>query len=256
MAVRDAAPSAASGAALFARYAYPPNELGHCGPPGAEVLLEGATSGDDDGELRRRAALFDGAWPYLRLIAAAADTPDPLDPQVVQAYWLGGPLLDAVDPQTFVDTAQTSFGTQPGVPERVAQLAGMSTWASHAYHVFVVYPWVGLLGGTADVPRSVLDSCRVRWGQVVEVRDESAVVRSLPLVWDGAALSLGPEQTEHPRWTSHGRAFVSGLEVGDTVSLHWDWVCDRLEPDQVEWLRTGTLRQLEATNRWLAARTS
>ena len=27
--------------ALFARYAFPPNELGYCGPPDASVLLHG-----------------------------------------------------------------------------------------------------------------------------------------------------------------------------------------------------------------------
>ncbi|MDQ3591509.1 MAG: DUF6390 family protein, partial [Actinomycetota bacterium] len=37
-----------SGAALFARYAFPPNELGYCGPEGSEVLLEGGARGNLD----------------------------------------------------------------------------------------------------------------------------------------------------------------------------------------------------------------
>jgi Family of unknown function (DUF6390) len=82
-----------SGASLFARYAFPPNELGYCGPGGAELLLENAGRGgagdSADGEVARRARLFDGAWPYLEIIADAAGLPDPLDGRVVEAYWIG-----------------------------------------------------------------------------------------------------------------------------------------------------------------------
>jgi hypothetical protein len=243
---------AVSGAALFARYAYPPNVLGHCGPPGAHALLEGASSGLQDDELRRRAAMFDGAWPYLQVISAAAGIDDPLDARVVRAYWLGGPLLDAVEPDRFAAVARSSFGSQPGVPERVVHQAD-AVRASHAFHVFVVYPWVGLLGRDSAVPRSVLETCRVRWGRVEAVDGDDATVLSRPLEWDGAVLSLGAERAETCRWSRSGHAFVAGLQVGETVSLHWDWVCDRLDPADVDALQTGTQRQLDATNAWLAS---
>jgi len=38
---------------------------------------------------------FLGAWPYLSLIAAA-NARDPLDADVVEAYWVGNRLLDNV----------------------------------------------------------------------------------------------------------------------------------------------------------------
>ncbi len=44
-----------SGAQLFARYAYPPNELGYCGPNDAAPLLEHGFSGDADQEIAARA---------------------------------------------------------------------------------------------------------------------------------------------------------------------------------------------------------
>ncbi|PRC46594.1 hypothetical protein C6A85_89300, partial [Mycobacterium sp. ITM-2017-0098] len=81
------------GHALFARYAFPPNELGYCGPPGTGTL-----PGGDAGHLADYAREFDGAWPYLSAIAHATGTPDPLDEEVVRSYWVGGPLLDRVDP--------------------------------------------------------------------------------------------------------------------------------------------------------------
>ena len=42
-----------AGYTLFARYAYPPNELGYCGPDAAAQLLEQVADGTVDEELRR-----------------------------------------------------------------------------------------------------------------------------------------------------------------------------------------------------------
>ena len=41
------------------------------------------------------------------------------------------------------------------------------------------------------------------------------------------------------------------VTVGDTVAMHWDWVCDVLRDDQVEALRAHTLDQLQRTNTML-----
>jgi len=243
------------GEAVFARYAFPPNELGHCGPPGAEVLLAGGSpDGDADG-LRSRLEQFEGARPYLQVLADATGVDDDLDPDVVTAYWLGGELLDRVDPAALLAAVQRGFGGQPGVRERLAELSDLaSVRANHVFHVFVVYPWVGLLGSASDVPRAVLDSCRVRWGTVVSVDGEVAEVLCRPLTWDGEALGLGPERPEGHRWTRDRRSFVPRLRVGDQVSLHWNWVCDLLDDDRVRGLADLTRRQLTTTNRWLARR--
>lgn len=98
-----------SGAALFARYAFPPNELGYCGPDGAQVLLEQGLEGSDGEEIARRARLFDGAWPYLEIIAAAAGLDDPLDRRVVEAYWIGNELLELVDPAACAAELRSTF---------------------------------------------------------------------------------------------------------------------------------------------------
>ena len=83
------APSALSGALRFAAYAYPPNALGYCGPDESHQLLEQLAAGVDDPDLRRLARGFEGAWPYLELIAGANGIRDPLDSRVVEAYWVG-----------------------------------------------------------------------------------------------------------------------------------------------------------------------
>jgi hypothetical protein len=242
------------GEALFARYAFPPNDLGHCGPPGAELLLAGA-AGDDDRDLRTRLEQFVGAWPYLDLLAGTMGVGDGLHPDVVSAYWLGGALLDRVEPAAVLAAVGRRFGAQPGVRDRLAALADApAARPDHLFHVFVVYPWVGLLGAAGDVPRSVLDSCRVRWGTVVRVEGESAGVWSRSLTWDGGALGLDAGQVEDCRWSRGRHAFVRELRPGDQVSLHWNWVCDRLDDDRVAELSARTHAQLTTTNAWLARR--
>jgi hypothetical protein len=39
--------------------------------------------------------------------------------------------------------------------------------------------------------------------------------------------------------------------AGDLVSLHWDWACDRLSPEQAAILELQTLRHLALANQTL-----
>jgi len=234
------------GATQFARYAFPPNELGYCGPDDASALLEHTTSGGGADEVARRAPQFDGAWAYLEVLAAAAGL-DPLHPRVVDAYWVGNDLLDAVDPVHLLATVTDQFRSQSGgLLSRVT--ASPDVLAHHGFHVFAVYPWANLLGKGGDVPRSVLQACRIRHGTVVAVTPERADVESRALTWDGARLGLGPPTVESVRWSSAGLSLHAGPAVGDAVSMHWDWVCERLTRAQVDALTDATARTLDLTN--------
>jgi hypothetical protein len=238
-----------SGAALFARYAYPPNALGYCGPVDAPGLLRAGADGRGDAELAHRARRFDGAWPYLQLIAASNRIPDPLDRRVVEAYWLGNRLLRRVPPATLATSLDARFGYRAG--RRLAPLvaAGTVGIAQHSFHVFAVYPWVGLLRtGAAGPALEVLDRCRIRWGTVQAVAGDDVTVRVRPLRFDGSRLLLGSPRLEPARCRLDGTGFVEDVAPGDTVALHWDWVCDRLSPGRLWWLRYCTSRNLAAVN--------
>ncbi len=242
--------STCAGDVVFARYAFPPNELGYCGPDGADVLLSHAAHGQDRHEVARRAPYFDGAWAYLKVIAEAAGVDDPLDPRVVEAYWVGNDLLDAVCPADLLAVLQEKFSGQVGgFWSQVAP--GSGPLAHHSFHVFAVYPWAGLLGSGSPVPLSVLDQCRIRWGSVVSVSSEHAVVSSQPLIWEAGALSLGAEREETVRWAARGEALSDELGPGDVVSLHWDWVCDRLSEEQAGALCNYSAHQVDLANRFV-----
>src|SRR5688572_10653564 len=57
------------GPTLFARYAYPPNERGSCGPPQSRTVFEYGVAAVVDPGLEQLARQFSGAWPYLEFIA-------------------------------------------------------------------------------------------------------------------------------------------------------------------------------------------
>ena len=56
---------------------------------------------------------------------------------------------------------------------------------------------------------------------------------------------------ERVRWALNGAALSTGLAAGDLVSLHWDWVCDRLSPEQAEALATYSARQIDLANAYI-----
>ena len=230
---------AGGGPLLFARYAFPPNERGLCGPDDHAALREHAAAGEAGPGLAALARGFDGAWPYLQLIAAANRVASPLDSRVVEAYWVGNSLLDNVRISDYGAFLDERFRRRagPGWAE-IARALPLGAVPHHSFHVFSVYPWVGLLrAGRADPSLHILDHCRIGWGQVVAT--DPLTVRRRPLTWDGRLLGLGPAAL-HP--VTGG--FITGLRPGDWVSLHWDCVCDRLTQPQLRALRRYTARHL------------
>jgi hypothetical protein len=234
-------PASLHGWELFARFAFPPNELGYCGPPDASVLLPGHRRD----EIAGHAQGFDGAWPYLEEIAAAAGISDPLDADVVRSYWVGGPLLQTVDPATLTARLRSAFAGQPtGLLDR---LVGHGL-AHHSFHVFVVYPWVRFLDADPTTPLRILQACRIRWGVVDSVHDEHIALVSQALEFDGGELHLGAQAAETVRWCRDGLALAPPPEPGDTVAAHWDWACGRLSAEDAEALAAATASTLKLVN--------
>ncbi len=244
----------APGALLFARYAIPPNLLGFCGPADSAELLDAVRDGSDPSlvvDLERR---FDGAWPYLELIAGSNGIGDPLDRRVVEAYWVGNELVERVPGRVMWAELGERFSARAG--RRLGPLleaVPRGGVPQHNFHVFAVYPWVGLLrgggaggagAGAVAAALEVLDRCRIRWGTVESASGDRVTVQSRLLAFEGSRLVLGEARSEHAQaGLSAGR-----LSPGDVVSLHWDWVCDRLSPSSLRWLRLCTRRNLEAVN--------
>jgi hypothetical protein len=237
-----------AGPLLFARYAFPPNERGLCGPADSAALRGYALAtqpapGEADPDLTWLAGQFAGAWPYLQLIAAANGLADPLDTRVVEAYWVGNSLLDNVRVADYGAFLDERFRRQAGRGwQSIAASIPAGAVPHHSFHVFCVYPWTGLLrAGQAEPSLQVLDNCRISWGRVLTA--DPLVVSRRPLTWDGRELALGP-----PAPCQATAGLVTGLCPGDWVSLHWNCACDRLSVAQVQVLRRYSARHLHLTS--------
>jgi hypothetical protein len=236
--------AAVSGPVRFARFALPPNQLGYCGPGDDGSLSHYASAGEDPG-LRSLAVGFDGAYPYLQLLAGENRRGDPLDPDVVEAYWIGNELLDQVPTHDFGNSIDDRFRRRAGASWRQIEEGIPDGVAHHSFHVMHVMPWAGLLrDGVVDEPLRIIDRCRISWATVIGNVEPSAgagsgrvLVRRLPLVWSGSRLVFGDPVVEHV-----DSPFA--VDAGDIVAIHWDWICERLDPRQLAWLQRITDRQL------------
>lgn len=222
---------------LFAQYAYPPNELGYCGPADG-----GGASG-----LAAHAKEFDGAWPYLAAIADAVDATDPLDEDVVTNYWVGGQMLSKVDPADLLTRLRASFqGQVTGLLDVIDP--GPGVLAHHSFHVFVVYPWVRFLDRDSTTALGVMQECRIRWGTVESIEGERAVIASRPLQLDGGALALGAPRPERVQWKKGEVSLAPAPAPGSIVAAHWDWVCGSLADDESAALESATQATLNLVN--------
>ena len=217
-----------AGPLLFARYAYPPNSLGYCGADATRTLLEYGDARASDGGLAELARTFEGAWPYLTLIAHANEIADPLDPRVVQAYWVGNELLDRVEPGDLARHVDARFRGRVGrATERLVDTVAAGAIPHHSFHVFAVYPWLGLLERESSTSRCTSSTAAAsRPHGFAPSRPTKPSSHLRPLRWNGGH-SSSARGLPDVRWRADGLSLVAP-RPGDWVSLHWDFVCDRL----------------------------
>lgn len=251
--------SAVRGPVLFARYAFGPNRLGLCGPEDWRALLElgvaaaasETTVRDVDRGLRELAAGFEGAFPYLQLIATANGIEDALDPRVVDAYWIGSSLSDHVGEAQMTSSLDERFHGRLGADawRWLASRPAAGARPTHAFHVLDVFPRVGLMSGEGvGDALGLMDQCRIRWGRVLEVAGERLVVDIEPLHLQGGKLVLGPSAPVSVRRWLDGAGFVDDVAVGETVSVHWDWACEVLDRSRLRSLQWRTMHQMGIAN--------
>ncbi len=246
--------SSVSGAILFGRYAFAPNRLGYCGPDDHQALLEYIASQRPDRGLLELERRFEGAYPYLCLIAQANHIADPFDKRVVEAYWIGNSYLEQVDAARFYDSLTLRF--RPRMDSRsFSWLTGklaLGARPHHNFHVFDVYMRTGLMkDDRAAIVVETMDSCRVSWGKVIAVDGPELIVERPKLVLIGGKFVLTePEVVRVTRQIS-GIGFADQAEPGMYVSIHWDWACEVLPAAKRQRLMAATRQYILLANQTL-----
>jgi hypothetical protein len=242
---------ATSGALLFGRYAFPPNRLGYCGPDDHKSLFEYVTAQQTDGGLLDLERRFDGAYPYLRLIARANGISDPFDRRVVEAYWIGNEYLERVEASPFFESLKERFAQRMDARAFGWLTSELARGARphHNFHVFDVYRRAGLMrDDKATIGVDRMERCRISWGRVVAVEGAELVVERPALALREGKLVLTEPQVMRITRQIDGRGFADGAGVGDMVSIHWDWVCEVLTPVALARLVANTRRALAQAN--------
>ena len=130
----------------------------------------------------------------------------------------------------------------------VANVVPLGGVPHHSFHVFAVYPWLGLLRAGRQGPAlDVLDQCRVRWGRVVSAGTDTAVVCTSTLAFSESRLVLAGEHEMRAKRLAR-QSDDPALRAGDLVSLHWDWICETLSPARARRLQAYTRKNLDAVN--------
>jgi hypothetical protein len=237
-----------SGALTFARFAAPPNALGYCGGDDHDGLVGHLRAGLDGPDLVNLCREFEGAWPYLRLIAAAGggtDPLDPLDPAVVEAYWLGSPLLDRVPPAAFLADLDARFRPRMSRTEWpwLSEKPATGSRPHHSFHVLEVMPRIGMLrAGQVGAILPAMERCLIRPATIVRRDPTGLVVATRPLLIRDGQLEFGPALEE----TVEGAG--DDLAPGDAVAVHWGWSCGRLDAGQLRRLEAVTADALRRAN--------
>lgn len=244
----DTAPYAGphDGMLLFIQYAFMPNRLQYCGTEDDGALYDYWAAGETDPGLAQLLQTFTGALPYLKLIAHSNGIADPFDRCVVEAYWVGNRLLDTVNMRQFFRSLIDRFNDQLQGRARtyVTDKIPLGARPHHSFHVFDVHSRVGRMGQSL----AVMENCRVSWGQITVVEPAHFTSEAQPLILQDGKLALGPRTARRVLRQLDDKGFTRDAQVGDWISVHWNWACDILTPEQVGHLERYTRHHLRLAN--------
>ncbi len=225
-----------NGIALACRYAYPPNSLSLCGPPKrAELCWYSSTYTHDKGteEILHQ---FSTLYPYLCFIAGENHIADPFDRRVVEAYWIGNDLLQNIKRFDFLRFIDDALRIRLPSAQRHIAYRGLP---HHAFHVLHMYKTIN--------PDHIhaLDACIIHWGKIVKLAPPHIFVETQPLIMNQQErIEFGPTMIRKLHTQGDRDTLLDHLSIGNWVSYHWGYICEKLMPYQLSNLKTYTYHAL------------
>lgn len=271
------------GSLLFAKYAFAPNKLRYCGPDDNRDIFDYCVAQQSDQGLIEILKGFEGAFPYLQLIAKANKIKDPFDEKVVEAYWIGNNLLKNVTTKYFHNQLRNRFSKKlsPNMMKWLLPKPAEGAKPHHSFHVLDVYTKTGLIrSGIKTNVMETVNNCLIMWGKVDHVtcnmkhvtktpnnniqitnklqitnynfqntnklKSQEAnklVVQYHPIILSDGKLAFGEPITKELI------SLFINPQIGDYVSFHWGNVCDVLTLRQLKNLQVWTKYHMEIANR-------
>lgn len=239
-----------SGLRLVSRYSYPPNSFHLCGPERQDNLRWYATSQKADKGTAEIISQFSTLYPYLVLIASGNKIKDPFDKRVVEAYWIGNRLLGNISVRGFVQHLEEPINLakkeKRTVRERIYNKIAEGALPHHSFHVANIYKRTG----NFHIPHTVetMDACIINWGRIKQKAPQNLVVETSPLTIVNNQLRFGPKKERSIVSQGENDTVFSRLNIGDYVSYHWGYLCDKLNKRQLDNLIYYTNLSLQFAN--------
>ncbi len=252
---------------LEARFSLPPNSLGYCGKDSASEKFKECIIHGKCKEVGEEVKHFIVLYPYLKTIAGITKLPV-FSYEVIESYWIGNDLLKKAKPEHYAFLLK-NFEKQ-GVPDFfVKELQQKPPKVFIPNHLFqVLHVGVGRASGAVPFNLESINNCMIRWGEVVKIQNEKAVINlhSLDVLENSKKYVIASDQRERgnpvvirdcfvvpPRndrkeytlvvkkkTVSFNHELVPGIKTGNVVAIHWNMVVKILTKDEVEKLKYWT----------------
>lgn len=220
---------------LESRFSLPPNFLGYCGQKTASGNFRKCIITKDCADVPYEVSKFIVLYPYLKTLSAITGLPE-LSYTVIESYWFGNDKLSLAKNEHY-NLLLDNFLKQ-GVPdffvEELRAKQPVSFIPSHLFHVLHI--GVGRASGAVPFNLESINNCMIRWGKIIEVKDNSAVVELHSLKIKKSGYDLFMQKEEVP----FDRELTPGLKKNYTVAVHWKLIVKKLTADEVSKLNFWT----------------
>ncbi|MFZ5424945.1 MAG: DUF6390 family protein [Patescibacteria group bacterium] len=205
------------GLQLVARFALPPNSMGYCGRDSAPEKFKKCFIHGECVDIEEEVTKFIVLNPYLQTISKVTGLPF-CSKKVVECYWLGNDLIHEFKIEHY-NLLLDEFLKQ-GVPTWfVEELREKQPKKFIPTHLFqVMHVGVGKASGTVPFNLESINSCMIRWGQVLSISSNTftALTKYITQKSDGNYFISQVEET-----FEYVSDFLPNLSVGDIVAVHW-----------------------------------
>lgn len=231
---------------LIIKYSFITNKLRYCGPHDSYMdFLKYLTNPNSElkqkiiDELKR----FEGLYPYLQLISGKSGKKE-FSHEVGEAYWLGNELLNKFDEKDLIQLIMSL--TTRGLPKSYAEklVKGIPNGMIPHHSFNVIYVGVGKITGSVGFNIENINNCLIRPAEVIEINDNTIIAQHRLYKFENNKLVLDKAvKTEFDYMTE-----FSDVKKGDIISVHWNFVVDKLTEQEFSNLVNYTKINVDALN--------
>ena len=107
----------------------------------------------------------------------------------------------------------------------------------HSFHVL----YMNFFTKKVDAIPENLDKCIVKWGKVIDVKENEVLVRSFNVAFEGKFFTHQVElKTEN--------VLFPELKRNDKVAVHWNFISKKLEDEEIVNLKKYTFENIDLAN--------